>query len=86
MNGHWEGRTTASKAAVAGGVSFFLEDLNLYKLDVETNVDVFCDYGVVEVLDDDIAGMIPAVIKAGAYAVKTYLQRPSANLCSLSNL
>ena len=58
---------------MAGGVTFFLEDLNLYNFPTENTEEVYCDFGIMEVLDEDTVDSISAVVKFGAYAVKTYL-------------
>jgi dihydroorotase-like cyclic amidohydrolase len=40
-NGEWEGMSMTSKAAVSGGVTFFLENPNLFEMPEERNPEVY---------------------------------------------
>jgi hypothetical protein len=72
-NGEWEGRNTTTKAAVAGGVTFYLENPNYFEMLEDMKPFLYADCGRFEILDDDNFSYIPMLKKAGAYAVKAYL-------------
>ena len=43
---NWEDYTTTTKAAIAGGVTFYLEHQNLYEeIPPMNNGEIYCDYG-----------------------------------------
>jgi hypothetical protein len=86
-NGDWDGREFTTKAAIAGGVTFFLEEPAWHHVH-ETEEQLYCDIGLLKVISegdlDEIEGN-PDVLN-DYLAFKSYLFRPSRGIEAIHDI
>lgn len=77
VNGEWDGVESVSRAAVSGGVTFFLAEPSLYHQEIDFSQPLYCDVGKTALIGGTSAEDGKSQLH-GAFALKAYMFPPSA--------
>lgn len=78
INGTWDGLSSVSRSAVAGGVTFIVFEPSLYKQDSGLSEPLYCDVGKTALIGLLSLEETIEQLNQGAFALKAYLFPPSA--------
>lgn len=83
-NGSWDGFSSISKSAVAGGVTFLAVEPSLYKQTCIISDSLYCDIGKIARIGPLNQEEVAEELNQGAFALKAYLFPPSAYVSGIA--
>ena len=83
-NGAWDGLSSISKSAVAGGVTFLAVEPSIYNQNCSISDSLYCDIGKIALIGLLSQDEVTAELSQGAFALKAYLFPPSAYVTGIA--